>query len=153
MTETEERYSPVPGPGHAFAFPPLKSFLVRRRRSVATVDGILLHSGPEEWKGRQKTNHSILDHVNSVGKQRYEIIFNAGSNTHRIWLLLAGDLWVSNREGLVCFLLTGSGIHSVRHKTLKAATLKRYKTKTISGNGFMQEKERFRQRACFPDLH
>lgn len=70
MTETEERYSPVPGPGHALAFPPLKSLLVRRRRGVATVDGMFLHSGPEER--RIKTNRSILLHVN-VGKQGFLI--------------------------------------------------------------------------------
>lgn len=28
--------------------------------------------------------------------------------TNLIWLLLAGDLWVSKREGLFCFLFTGS---------------------------------------------
>lgn len=27
---------------------------------------------------------------------------------HLIWLLLAGDLWVSKSEGLLCFLFTGS---------------------------------------------
>lgn len=28
--------------------------------------------------------------------------------TNLIWLLLAGDLWVSKSEGLLCFLFTGS---------------------------------------------
>lgn len=29
-------------------------------------------------------------------------------STDLIWLLLAGDLWVSKSEGLLCFLFTGS---------------------------------------------
>lgn len=85
---------PVPGPGHTLTFSPLKSLLIRRWGGVTAVNGMFLHS--EAWY-----------HIHTI-KIRFDCNFQKKNPTNLIWLLLAGDLWVSKTEGLFCFLFTGS---------------------------------------------